>query len=358
VRSKLPLLCALAAVAAILRIAPALAADDCKAQKIDLPVTLSGMRALLDAKINGQDARFFFDSGAFYSTISAATAAQFGLKLSPAPYGMYITGMGGSAQVSVATVKEFTLVGIPMRNKEFVVGGSESGTESAGVLGQEIAWTFDVEYDFSHSAMRLFRIEGCKHTRLAYWLTPGQSYSLLDIEKRELGHLHTIAEVYVNGKKIRAMFDTGAPKSVLSLSAAKRAGVALETPGVEKAGMSSGIGRARFETYIAPFASFRVGDAEEIQNARLRIADAMIPEADMLIGFDFFLSHRIFVANSQRKMYISYNGGPVFNLAKAPIEIVPTEARPDVGELTDAADFARRGIRRAPRFRARACRPK
>ena len=37
----------------------------------------------------------------------------------------------------------------------------------------------------------------------------------------------------------------------------------------------------------------------------------------MLIGADFFLSHRIYVASSQRKLYFTYNGGPVFNLARA-----------------------------------------
>lgn len=36
----------------------------------------------------------------------------------------------------------------------------------------------------------------------------------------------------------------------------------------------------------------------------------------MLLGSDFFVSHHIFVANSQSKLYLSYNGGPVFNLAK------------------------------------------
>jgi tetratricopeptide (TPR) repeat protein len=34
----------------------------------------------------------------------------------------------------------------------------------------------------------------------------------------------------------------------------------------------------------------------------------------MLVGADFFLSHRIYVASSQRKLYFTYNGGPVFNL--------------------------------------------
>ena len=38
----------------------------------------------------------------------------------------------------------------------------------------------------------------------------------------------------------------------------------------------------------------------------------------MLIGADFFLSHRVYVANSQRKLYFTYNGGPVFNLTAGP----------------------------------------
>ena len=30
----------------------------------------------------------------------------------------------------------------------------------------------------------------------------------------------------------------------------------------------------------------------------------------MLLGADFFLSHRIYVANSRDKLYFTYNGGP------------------------------------------------
>jgi hypothetical protein len=44
-----------------------------------LPVTMLGMRALLPAKINGQDVQFVVDSGAFYSTISTANADKFKL---------------------------------------------------------------------------------------------------------------------------------------------------------------------------------------------------------------------------------------------------------------------------------------
>lgn len=66
---------------------PVRAADLCKAEKAELPVTLSGMRPIIDAKINGQEIKFIVDSGAVYSIISSATAAQFNLKLHPAPNG-------------------------------------------------------------------------------------------------------------------------------------------------------------------------------------------------------------------------------------------------------------------------------
>src|SRR5262249_18166067 len=63
--------------------------------------------------------------------------------------------------------------------------------------------------------------------------------------------------------------------------------------------------------------SFKIGD-EEIQHTKLRFGDLTLPDTDMLIGADFFLSHRVFVATSQRKLYFTYNGGPVFNLATGP----------------------------------------
>jgi len=151
---------------------------------------------------------------------------------------------------------------------------------------------------------------------LAYWVTPGQSFSEMEIESVIQARLHTIGVAYVNGQKIRVMFDTGAYTSVLSLRAAARAGIKTDSPGVVEAGYSSGLGRGMVKTYIATAASFKIGDDEEIKNARLRIADLDLGDADMLLGSDFFVSHHVFVANSQHTLYVTYNGGPVFNLTK------------------------------------------
>ena len=275
---------------------------------------MAGTRPLINAKINNQEARFVLDSGAFYSMISTATAAEFNLKSTPGPYGLKLQGIGGTVTAQIATVKEFGIAGALIHNVEFLVGGSEVGSE--GLIGQNFLHQWDVEYDFSKGVVRLFKPEGCRKARMAYWLTPGQTYSETGIESVMQSRMHTVGEGYVNGQHIRVTFDTGAYNSFLSLRAAARAGIKIDSPGVVEAGYSRGIGRGMVKTYIATASSFKIGDGEEIKNARLRIADSDLAESDMLLGSDFFVSHHIFVANSQSKLYLSYNGGPVFNLAK------------------------------------------
>jgi tetratricopeptide (TPR) repeat protein len=299
------------------------AAEGCTLGKVaEIPIAMARTRPMITAKINNQETRFVLDSGAFYSMMSTATAAEFNLKLKAAPYGFRLEGIGGAVATQIATVKDFGIAGALIHNIEFLVGGSEVGAE--GLIGQNFLEQWDVEYDFAKGVVRLFKPVGCRKARMAYWLTPGQTYSQMDIEPVAQARMHTIGVAYVNGQKIRVMFDTGAFTSLLSLKAAARAGIRTDSPGVVEAGYSGGLGRATVKNYIATASSFKVGDGEEIKNARLRIADSDIPESDMLLGSDFFVSHHIFVANSQRMLYLTYNGGPVFNLTKL---ISPTTAR-------------------------------
>jgi tetratricopeptide (TPR) repeat protein/predicted aspartyl protease len=343
-----------------LAICPPLASAKCQLNKvIELPITMLGMRPTFTAKINGADARFTLDSGAFYSIISSATAAQFQLRLRPGPYGLKVKGVGGSTDTSLAVVKVFTLAGIPLQDVEFLVGGSEIGGDSIGLMGQNLLEKFDVEYDFARGVVRLFKADDCKHTLLAYWVTPEQALSMLDISHVTPSRPHTTGTASINGAKITVVFDTGATNSVLTARAAARAGVKPDTAGVVDGGYSSGIGRSKVKTYIAPFSSFKIGDGEEIKNARLRIADIDLDEGDMLLGADFFLSHHVFVANSQHRLYLTYNGGPVFNLSKTapPVAAGGTDGGTDAGadagadaaaahpanEPADAAAYSRRG---------------
>src|SRR5947207_13162840 len=58
----------------------------CKIGKLaELPVTMTNMKPMVSAKINGADALFVADSGAFFSLITPASAAALNLKTDSAP---------------------------------------------------------------------------------------------------------------------------------------------------------------------------------------------------------------------------------------------------------------------------------
>jgi len=304
------------------------------AKLVDIPLTMSGTRPLVKAKINDEDVQFVIDSGAFYSTISAGSAAQLKLRLSPTPPGFRLMGINGAVSTSLANVKVLTFAGVPIPNVQFLVGGSEVGRDSVGLLGQNFLRIADVEYDLANGAIRLWRAEKCEHTLLAYWAKPPQPYSLIDIDRTTALESHTIGTAFLNGAKIRVTFDTGAAASVLSLRASERAGIKPDTPGVVDAGYSIGIGRGSVKTYLGRFSSFKVGD-EEIRNAQLRFGD-ITGNADMLLGADFFLSHRIYVSNNLHELFFTYNGGPVFDLSRSPAAKPAAEPAADAA-ATDAA---------------------
>jgi len=361
-------------VAALLSVfiaSPPAFADGCKLGKIaEFPVAMVDLRPLMTASIDDVEVRFVVDSGAFYSMISAGSAAQLKLKLLPAPLGLEVTGVHGDAEVSLAKVKTFVLAGVPVHNVEFLVGGSEAGKGSIGLLGQNVLHIGDVEYDLAQGTVRLMVPKDCSKAMLGYWVGPSTPYSVIDITpepplgghsagslipQQALQLSRTLGVAYVNGAEIRVLFDSGAQTSILSLQAAARAGIKPDSPGVVSGGVSYGIGKGTFATYIAPISNFKIG-SEEIKNTRIRIGGIELSNADMLIGADFFLSHRIYVANSQHKLYFTYNGGPVFNLTAASrpgAETVATESLQEPSKVRaaaeEAADYYRRGAALASR---------
>jgi tetratricopeptide (TPR) repeat protein len=321
----------------------------------ELPVTMSGLVPLVPAKVNGVDALFIADSGAFFSMVTPAGVTRFGLQPGSLPFGFHLQGVGGSAYVSLASARDFTFAGRPYHHVDFLVGEQGFGHGAAGLLGQNVLGHADVEYDLANGVIRLMAAEGCRDDALSYWTRPNQVYSVIGIDATDPSHSKIAGSARLNGVKINVVFDTGAPLSILSLSAAARAGVRPRDPGVISAGYSGGVGqRSYVETWIAPFARFKLDD-EEVQNTRLRIGDTRLGEdIDMLIGADFFLSHRVYVAKSQNKLYFTYNGGPVFRLDASPAapdaavaDKAPDSAYADVP--TDAAGFGRRAAAYAAR---------
>jgi len=277
----------------------------------ELKVTMSGMTPVISALINGKDVKFAVDSSSFYNIISAPAAASSGLRLMPAPDWLAAKGADGKSPLSVSAADDFVVGGLRVKNIEFLAGGNDSGSGIEGVVGQSLFENYDVEYDFANGVMRLMRPKGCGDAGLAYWANANQTYSVVDINPTMPAQPFVTGVALLNGAQVRVLFDTGANASRISPQTARQAGLKANPVDLIDAGYSRGMGRPSVMTHLASFSSFKVGD-EEIHNPHLRVGETR-EGTDMLLGADFFVSHRIYVSNAQHKMYFTYNGGPVFS---------------------------------------------
>jgi tetratricopeptide (TPR) repeat protein len=339
------------AVIAAFVVTSAVAASRCQLQQLGvLPVDMQDLRPLVRAKIDGVEARFLLDSGSFYSSISRDAAARYHLPLTSMGLDDFsVQGLGGSEAAQRTTVKNFNFLGMPLHDIPFLVFGQDAGSDVAGLIGQNVLRISDLEYDLADGTVRFFKPVGCDRQPLAYWATK-TPYSFVELQSMDAVDPHLRTTAMINGQSVTVWLDTGASRSVLSLRAAARAGITPSSPGVKFLGIGYGIGPAPVKMWDAPVDSFQIG-GEKVAHTHLLIADYQPRDSegyvsggfpDLTLGDDFFLSHRIYVAYSQKRLYFTYNGGPLFDLN---VQANSTTAEQSTSNTpTDAAGFRRRGM--------------
>jgi tetratricopeptide (TPR) repeat protein len=342
------------ALAGCLACLPGVASASCRMTRIvEMPVTMHGLVPIVSGQINGHDAHFIADSGGFYSLLTGEAAKRFESPLKPGPVNLVVEGAGGLENMQITQVKDFTLLGHTYHGVEFMVGASFVNAEADGLLGQNFLRAADAEFDLANGAIRLFKSEDCDAVLPTYWAaSKPEAVQMTRIADTDAADSHIRGEAWVNGHKIQVLFDTGAPQSIMSLVTAEHMGLSAKTPGAEPAGLTGGIGRGRAQSWTVPVDSFELG-GEKVLKTRLRIADVGLSGEDMLIGADFFLSHRVYVSYRRRLLFFTYNGGPVFDLSRhdaaGAADLAAASAASPGETPRDASGFARRGAARAAR---------
>jgi hypothetical protein len=267
------------------------------------------------------------DIGSVDSYIAAAAARR--LKLRITQYSdSRAYGVGGSSTVMHAAVKQLKFGAVAMKDQQLKVLDSKIDCEPEDIdfiLGQDFFSKLDSEFDLANDVIRLLQPEGCQPEQLVYWQ---KEYSLAELEPINAFDLLIKTIVLVNGQRVKAALDTGESISHISTQAARSSGVKM---GINGASMEplKGMGNTPILSEIGNFDTLTIGN-ETIRNAKIRISDLFgadrvertgshiahplegLPE--MLIGDDFFLSHRVVVLPHERKAFFTYNGGPVFQL--------------------------------------------
>jgi hypothetical protein len=188
--------------------------------------------------------------------------------------------------------------------------------------------------------VRLYQVANCDGVMLAYWATAGAGQ--VDFTPSYGAGTRIGVPVKINGTPLQAVVDSGAGSSVLDKQVAEQLGIKPDSPGVALLGTSGGFGGKLVESWIAPLQSFTIGD-ETITDTAMRFADLFgdatyTPTGShvqrkldftpaLLLGWDFLRAHRVLVAHSQRKLYFTYEGGPVFQ-PKTAAPVAPAKPSP------------------------------
>jgi|GEM_PF-3564170 len=313
-----------ALAAAFCAAAPANAA--CELAKIaELPVEMDGARPLIRSEINGQKVFLVANTSNQSTSIGAAAAKRLGLGSVSLSNAEFVDASGKREAARLGRIEELKLGQLSIKNVDVLVGGDDyDRADVAGSLGLGQYAQYEIELDFGGGAIRFFKAKDCGSAELIYWEGAYTVAPLLVRPRFE-------TEIKLNGKRVPAALSTGNTFSAASLSAARASGVTPTSPGVVLAAKAET--PEAMDTWVATFDTFSIGD-EAISKAKVRIGDffgkatnietgSRVPKRvedlpTMMLGADFFRSHRVLISPSQGKLYLSYQGGPVFQVAGAP----------------------------------------
>lgn len=316
---------------------------ECRLQQLTMPVHIVEKRPLATLTLNGTEVQLLVDSGAFFSMLSVATATQLNLPLRALPNSLRIQGFTGEIEAQRTRVEKVGLLGATLPDVEFLVGGNELGAGIAGILGRNMLSMADTEYDLAHGAVMLSFPKGdCSDEHFAHWAGDAPVVVAPLLMRQRSGNSALRITVKVNGVSLVALLDTGAPFSSLSMKGARRAGI--EQGQMKPAGFAGGAGAGRVRAWTANVDRIEIA-SQRLNDNRLSITENDSADHDMLLGLDYFLAHRIYISQKERKLYATWNGRLIFPSGSGVEGGVDSRmaAAPAVIDTHDADALARRG---------------
>src|SRR5450830_96755 len=313
---RLPLTVLVLLTALLASAGPASAAEapSCKYLNIgELPLRFMGnnFQPVVQGSINDQPVTMLVDTGAFASALTPTGVER--LDLNPRVTGDRTEGIGGTSRVYGVRLSEFGIGPAHVKRLQLrMIGDMGAPPDFDAIVGADFLFQADIEISLAEKAVRFFRPMDCdKRSFLAYW---AKEAVVLPLTGNFGASRNNTFTVVLNGVEVDAIIDTGASHSIVFEWAARKAGVQADHASSRQAGSAVGVGSDIVRQRSAVFTTFAIG-GETIRDAELTIGPDLGVAGHplgMLLGADFLRSHRILFAMSQRQLYVSYQGGDVF----------------------------------------------
>ncbi len=294
-----------------------------------LPAKIDNGRVFIPGTMDGHKVDYMVDLAAQTMLLRIA-AERFTIK--PDNFG----SLDKTATFGEPGPDQLVIEHLPLR-----VGGTSENfgaPQEVALLGMDFFGQFDTEFDVQHGKIILYKPTSCEGAKLAYW--PGPS-TVADMVSNAGPHLtvppytsynfpHINIRLKVAGQDMVAALDTGYSQSSLSLGAAHTVGLIVGGDGMSETEPTVDVADGfTTPTWVGPVDSVALGD-ETTRDARLRFRSFIVPPGaaqprigttvrpsryhgdDMVLGADFLIAHRVFLSQSQTKVYFSPAEGVEF----------------------------------------------
>jgi hypothetical protein len=263
---------------------------------------------LVQVQVNENATTFILDTGAERTVMSEASVRQLGLARD-SWVATTLRGIGGTAERPDALPRSLRLGGVTLRRNTLLADTSVTvgplplaeiaGHRIAGLLGRDFLSPFDLDLDLPARRLTLYQVRGCR----AGFLPWASAYAAIPANLSSGAAL--VIQVMVDGRPLRALVDTGASATLLTLPGLTRLGLTAASLAHDPGGEGSGLGPASVPMRQHRFNELRVG-ADVMREPLLWTASVrVVPSADLLLGADWLASRRVWLSFATRQVFVA-----------------------------------------------------
>lgn len=295
---------------------PVLAAEDCGTLRTISSITLqpseTHLKEFVPVRINGVDKRLVLDTGGYTSQITPETAEALKLPVGGALGTMKYIG-GGEIAMRSATISDFEMGSMRAKNLSMLVSPIPGlAAEADGLLASDLFLAYDIDLDFGHDKLSFISTDHCSG-KVVYW--PAQA--LAEVPLRIMNG-HYLINITLDGKRLVAAIDTGAPHSSIGLTEAHRYfNLSPDSPDMLMASKTNGsvttfmrkFGVLSFEGVEIHDPSIAVLQTNALDRERASPGAHIVGQVsqpwDIILGMDVLRHLHVYIATKERQLYIT-----------------------------------------------------
>jgi predicted aspartyl protease len=266
-------------------------------------VAILGNQPIVRVFANSTAVLLLLDTGAETTVLTPGAAQRIGGQHARVELRSQMHGITGEIPAGELELRNLTIGALEMPRRKVRVGPIEIVNALSGpldgVLGADILHSFDIDLDLPERRMILYQGQSCASASPAW----AQPYARIAAGRSPSNRL--FFPVQLDGRRISALFDSGAQFSVLSTRTALALGVneavMARDPSVAVLGADGQQLRAHAHRF------FRLElDGEVIRNVEIDVTEISLDEADLMLGIDLLVSRRVWISYGSQQLFLMH----------------------------------------------------